>query len=122
MKRPSKRREEETGQEHRAMVVRCSAPRSKHTKRRPSWPLQARYGKASPEVQAFGFTQSRKPKPSAQSKAVAVTKAKATREARGTKGAQQKRIKGTSPAPAAKVSTTSTPAVSGTGGAGGTHT
>jgi hypothetical protein len=81
--------------------------------------LQARYGKTSPEMQAFGFTQSRKPKASAQAKAGAVTKAKATRQARGTKGAQQKKaIKAPAPAPVATVSTTSTPAAPGTGGAG----
>jgi hypothetical protein len=53
--------------------------------------LQARFGKESPELQDFGFTQSRTPKPSAGTKAAAVTQAKATRAARGTKGTQQKK-------------------------------
>ncbi len=58
--------------------------------------LQARYGKASPELQSFGFAQTRAGKATAQVKATAVVKAKATRQARGTKGPKQKKaIKGT---------------------------
>ncbi|MDP8999465.1 MAG: hypothetical protein M3O46_05075, partial [Myxococcota bacterium] len=54
--------------------------------------LQARFGKVSPELQDFGFTPTRKAKPSAVVKAAAVSRAKATRVARGTKGTQQKKL------------------------------
>ena len=53
----------------------------------------------APELQQFGFVQSRRPKKTVAPKAAAVTKAKATRQARGTKGKKQKAtIHGTSAA------------------------
>jgi hypothetical protein len=90
--------------------------------------LQGRYGKSSPEMQKFGFTQTRKGKASTQTKAAAQTKAKATRAARGTKGKQQKKaIKAVAPATTA-APTATPPSLSTTGApttgtpTGGTHT
>jgi hypothetical protein len=72
--------------------------------------LQGRYGKSSPELQKFGFTQTRKGKATAQTKASAQTKAKATRVARGTKGTQQKKaIKGAPPATTTTAAPIATP-------------
>jgi hypothetical protein len=67
--------------------------------------LQGRYGKNSPQLQAFGFTQARKPKASAETKAAAQAKAKATRTALGTKGKQQKKAAKKAP----KATATATP-------------
>jgi hypothetical protein len=54
-----------------------------------------RFGKNSPQVQAFGFTQNKRPSRSAKSKALAVDKGIATRKARHTMGKQQKKaVKG----------------------------
>jgi hypothetical protein len=67
--------------------------------------LQGRYGKHSPDLQKFGFTQSRQPKASVEAKAAGHAKAKATRVALGTKGKQQKKVskKATAAAPPAPV-------------------
>ena len=75
--------------------------------------LQGRYGKNSPKMQVFGFTQNRKPKASAQTKATAQAKAKATRAALGTKGKQQKKASKKA-AVAAPATVAGTPAPAGT--------
>jgi hypothetical protein len=68
--------------------------------------LSLRFGKDSPELQKFGFTQAKVTKKSASSKAAGVVKAKATRAARGTTGKKQKaKIK----APPMNVATVATP-------------
>jgi hypothetical protein len=57
--------------------------------------LQSRYGKNSPKLQLFGFTQAKKPAKTVASKMAAVTNAKATRVARNTMGKKQKlKVKG----------------------------
>ncbi len=53
--------------------------------------VQSRYGKDSALLQKFGFTEDRRAKRSAQSKAQAADKARATREALGTKGKKQRK-------------------------------
>jgi len=61
--------------------------------------LQSRYGKNSAELQKFGFTQTKATQRSAVAKSTAVSKGRATRQARGTKGKKQKAlIKGSPPA------------------------
>ncbi len=61
--------------------------------------LQGRFGDDSVKLADFGFAPSKRKKPSAQTKATAVVQRKATREARGTKGKNQKKgIKGVVPA------------------------
>jgi hypothetical protein len=75
--------------------------------------VQSRYGKNSPQVQSFGFSQNKRPKTPAATKAAAVEKSKATRTARHTMGPKQKAsIKGTvdSPADTTDESTTPLPA------------
>jgi hypothetical protein len=57
--------------------------------------LQGKYGKRSPKLQDFGFTQGHAANATAQTKAAAQVKAKATREALGTKGVQQKKAEKT---------------------------
>jgi hypothetical protein len=58
--------------------------------------LLSRYGKSSPELQKFGFTQTKRPQRPVASKAAGVAKSKATRAARGTAGKKAKlAIKGT---------------------------
>jgi hypothetical protein len=52
--------------------------------------VQSRHGKTSPLLQRFGFVQNRTPKTRADVKAAGVAKGKATREALGTKGRQEK--------------------------------
>jgi hypothetical protein len=70
--------------------------------------LQGRYGKQSPELQKFGFTQGRKAKASAEAKAAGHAKAKATRAALGTKGKQQKKAAKKAP-PVAATAPVTTP-------------
>src|SRR5258708_13072153 len=52
--------------------------------------LESRYGNSSAELQKFGLTPAKVPQRPAATKATGVTKAKATRVARGTKGKKQK--------------------------------
>ena len=52
---------------------------------------QGRYGKTSPKMQLFGFTQAKVPQKSAVAAAKGVAKAKATRAAIGTKGKKQRK-------------------------------
>ncbi|MGH7440736.1 MAG: hypothetical protein ACRENE_34015 [Polyangiaceae bacterium] len=52
--------------------------------------LGLRFGKNSPEMQKFGFTQAKVPKTPVASKAEGIAKSQATRAARGTKGKKQK--------------------------------
>src|SRR5258708_5940801 len=60
--------------------------------------LESRYGNSSAELQKFGLTPAKVPQRRAATKPTGVTKAKATRVARGTKGKKQKaNIKGTAP-------------------------
>lgn len=68
------------------------------------------YGANAPELQQFGYVQSRKPKRSAQTKANAALKAKATRTARGTKGKKQKAAVHGTPAAATAPATAAAPA------------
>jgi hypothetical protein len=64
--------------------------------------LQSRFGKNSPEMQKFGFTQAKVPQRPVATKATGVAKNKATRQARHTLGKKQKSaIKGTPPVAAA---------------------
>ena len=53
--------------------------------------LQSRFGKKSPKLQTFGFTQAKTTQKSVAVKAVSVAKAKATRTAIGTKGKKQRK-------------------------------
>jgi hypothetical protein len=63
--------------------------------------LISRFGKGSGKLQLFGFAQTKTTQKTAQSKAAAVVKSKATRTARGTLGKKQKSgIKGVVPVPA----------------------
>jgi hypothetical protein len=84
--------------------------------------LQGRYGKNSPKLQAFGFTQSRKAKASAATKATAQVKAKATRATLGTKGKQQKKASKKAAAAAPATAPTTVSGTSGGTGPAGTHT
>jgi hypothetical protein len=77
--------------------------------------LQGRYGKYSPQLQKFGFTQGRKAKASVEAKAAGHAKAKATRGALGTKGKQQKKASKKAATAAAAAPVTAMP----TGGAKG---
>jgi hypothetical protein len=52
--------------------------------------LQGRFGKNSPMLQAFGFTEAKTAQKTAESKAGAVVKMKATRKARHTMGKKQR--------------------------------
>jgi hypothetical protein len=52
--------------------------------------LQSRFGKTSGKLQLFGFAQNKSTQKTAQAKADAVVKSKATRKARGTMGKKQK--------------------------------
>ncbi len=52
--------------------------------------LQSRFGKNSPKLQAFGFTEAKKPQKTAKAKANAVVKMKATRDARHIMGKKQR--------------------------------
>jgi hypothetical protein len=62
--------------------------------------LQSRFGKTSPKLQAFGFTEVKRAQKSAGTKAGAVAKAKATRKARNTMGKKQRlQIKAPAAAP-----------------------
>jgi hypothetical protein len=70
--------------------------------------LSLRFGKDSPELQKFGFTQAKATKKSAASKAAGVVKAQATRKVRGTAGKKQKSM---IKAPPMTVQTVATPAV-----------
>jgi hypothetical protein len=68
--------------------------------------LIMRYGKGSPMLQTFGFTQAKVPQVGAVVRANAVTSARHTREAIGTKGRKQRKLaakalKQTPPQPAA---------------------
>jgi hypothetical protein len=94
--------------------------------------LQSRFGKTSGQLQLFGFAQTKATQKSAQSKANAVVKSKATRKARGTLGKKQKStIKGTvstpvtsTPVPAEAVGSTDStakPAVASTAISGVSH-
>jgi hypothetical protein len=80
--------------------------------------LVAVYGANAPELQQFGYVQNRKPKRTAQTKADAALKAKATRTARGTKGKKQKAAIHGAPPPTAATATppaaTTAPAASPT--------
>jgi hypothetical protein len=76
--------------------------------------LQSRYGKSSPTMQTFGFTQNKTPQKSAAAKAAGVAKAKATRAAIGTKGKKQRKAAAeaiTAPAPVQAPATTPAPAL-----------
>jgi len=53
--------------------------------------LQSRFGKKSPKLQTFGFTQAKTTQKSVAAKSVSVAKAKATRTAIGTKGKKQRK-------------------------------
>lgn len=77
--------------------------------------LQGKYGKQSPALQKFGFTQGRKAKASVEAKAAGQAKAKATRAALGTKGKQQKKAskKAVTAPVAAPVNASSTGATAG---------
>jgi hypothetical protein len=69
-----------------------------------AWAVET-YGPNSPQAKTFGYVAPNPAKPTAQTRAAAVAKSKATREARGTAGKKQKKkITGTpsSPPPAAK--------------------
>ncbi len=67
--------------------------------------LVSRFGKGSGKLQLFGFAQTKTTQKTAQSKAAAVAKAKATRTARGTLGKKQKSgIKGVVPVQATPAS------------------
>ncbi|HZU82014.1 MAG TPA: hypothetical protein VE987_03810 [Polyangiaceae bacterium] len=80
--------------------------------------LQMRFGPKSNKLQDFGFTPAKTPKKTAQAKATGVVKAKATRAARGTKGAVQKKaIKGAVTGVAVTpITATQQPAAGGGGG------
>ncbi len=52
--------------------------------------LQTKFGPTSPKLQDFGFTQTHQGKAKVATKAEGITKAKATRTARGTAGKKQK--------------------------------
>jgi hypothetical protein len=54
--------------------------------------LQSKFGPTSPKLQDFGFTQTHQGKADVATKAAALAKARATREARGTAGKQQKAL------------------------------
>lgn len=54
--------------------------------------LQSRYGKDGAELQKFGFTPAKTPQGSTAAKSAGVSKSKATRDARGTKGKKQKAL------------------------------
>jgi hypothetical protein len=54
--------------------------------------LVMRYGKGSPMLQTFGFTQAKVPQTGAVARAQGVTKALATRKALGTKGKKQRKL------------------------------
>jgi hypothetical protein len=57
--------------------------------------LEGRFGKTSTKLMTYGFEPAKTPVRTTASKTVAVAKAEATREARGTKGKKQKKsIKG----------------------------
>ena len=76
--------------------------------------LALRFGKTSPVMQKFGFTQAKAPQTTVATKSAAVTKNKATRQARGTTGPKQKsKIKGAPPAPVI----TASPAAAASAGA-----
>jgi hypothetical protein len=78
--------------------------------------VQARFGTNSPQVQSFGFSQNKRPKTPAATKAAAVEKSKATRQARHTMGPKQKApIKGTSPSETPTQPTTSPTQANGGG-------
>ena len=63
--------------------------------------LGLRFGKNSPEMQKFGFTQAKVPKTPVASKAKGIAQGKATREVRGTASKKQKsQIKAPPVAPA----------------------
>jgi hypothetical protein len=83
--------------------------------------LVARLGPNNPELQKFGFTQNRRPRKTAKSKAQAANKAQATRTKRSTLGRQQKAAltavapeQAVTPSPA-PVPTTATPPHPGNG-------
>jgi len=74
-----------------------------------AWAVET-FGPTSPQAQAFGYVEPNPAKPTAETRAKAVVKAKATRAARGTKGKKQKaQITGSAEAPAAVVGPTPTP-------------
>ena len=71
--------------------------------------LQSRLGKASPQLNGFGFETTKAPRASAKTKAAAVDKNKATRAARHTMGTtQRKRVKAPTPPSPEPVPTAST--------------
>jgi hypothetical protein len=75
--------------------------------------LGLRFGKNSPEMQKFGFTQAKVPKTPVASKAQGIAQGKATRAVRGTASKKQKsKLKAPPVAPTAV--TTATPVVSAT--------
>jgi hypothetical protein len=83
--------------------------------------LVARLGPNSPELQKFGFTQNRRPRKTAQSKAQAASKATATRAKRSTQGRQQKAaptavapVQATAPSPAPAAAPVTPPHGNGT--------
>ena len=66
--------------------------------------VRAEFGVESTEANDFGFPAPRKPVLTAEQKALAVERGKATRKARGTLGARQREgIRGTIPAPLARL-------------------
>ncbi len=55
-----------------------------------AWAVET-YGPSSPQAKTFGYVAPNPAKPTVQTRAAAVAKAKATREARGTAGKKQKK-------------------------------
>jgi len=78
--------------------------------------VMAAFGRQSPVLASFGFSPMHVPFMTAEQRAIAVKKAKATRKARGTMGKKQKaQIKGavpTAPAPVAADTTPTSPVAS----------
>jgi hypothetical protein len=87
----------------KALAARDSAETTRQAtdKKLKAWVVNE-FGADSTEAQEFGFLPPKVTEKSAETKATAVLKLRATREARGTRGKRQKeKIKGTIVAPAA---------------------
>ena len=99
-------------QETAAMTARVAADVARKTvdKSVIGWAVET-FGPTSPEALAFGYVPPNPAKPTVETRAQAVTKARATRQARGTAGKKQKaKITGTAGA---------TPGTSGSSSTGG---
>jgi hypothetical protein len=86
-----------------ALVARNNAEVTRQAidKKLKAWVVNE-FGADSQEAEEFGFLPTKVTEKSAETKALAVQKGRATREARGTKGKRQKeKIKGTIPDPTA---------------------